>query len=81
MASRIVFLDVIKDGCIFECGHVPVQVPQPLVNVRVAGTDIAEICLEMLHIDGVKADYGGIEPDISFGDSIPEIEWSRRGSC
>jgi len=65
---RIVALDVLKLRCILECGIVPVQMPQPLVNMGIATPDIAEIALEVLHIDRIEAHNGGVEADIGFSD-------------
>lgn len=55
-----------------ESTHIPIQPAHPAMNSRVSRTNIADIALEMLHVDGVKADDGRVESDISFGDGVPE---------
>lgn len=69
MALGVVVLDVLELGRLTKgLGVVPVQMPHPLVQGWIAGTNIADVALEVLDIDGVKADDGGEEADISFGD-------------
>jgi hypothetical protein len=38
----------------------------PFVKMWISGPDIADVALEMLHVDGIEADDGGEETDISF---------------
>lgn len=44
-----------------------------MVDGGVAGAYVADIRLEMLHIDRVEADDGGVEADVCFGDCIAEV--------
>jgi hypothetical protein len=37
---------------------VPVELTHPLVQAGVAAADVADVALEVLHVDGVEADYG-----------------------
>lgn len=53
MALGVVPLDVVELGGILEGGVVPVKVPQPLVDVGVAGADVADVALEVLDVDGL----------------------------
>lgn len=46
----------------------PVQMPQPFVDVRVSRADITNVALEVLDVNGIEADNGGIKPDICFCD-------------
>lgn len=56
MATRIVPLNVVKLSRLLECRLRPVQVTHPLVDVRVSRADVANVALEVLHVDGVEAD-------------------------
>ena len=47
------YLDVQEVGRVLEGRLVPVQVAHPLVYGRVAGADIADIALEVLHVHGL----------------------------
>ena len=46
-------LDVDEVGRVLEGRVVPVQVSHPLVQVRVARADVADVAFEMLHVDGL----------------------------
>lgn len=54
----VVVLDVQKVARVLEGRHVPVEVAHPLVQVRVAGANVADVALEVLHVDGVEPDEG-----------------------
>lgn len=73
MALCIVLLDVLKLRRILESRHIPVEVPQPFVQRRVPRADIADVALEMLHIDRVEADDGSVESHIRLRDVLAEI--------
>lgn len=53
---------------VLERRHVPVELPQPLVQRRITRSDVTNVALEMLHIDGVEANDGGVEANVCFGD-------------
>ena len=38
------------------------------MQVRVPAADISDVALEVLNVDGVEADDGGVEADVGFGD-------------
>ena len=48
-------LDVQKVGRVAEGGQRPVQVAHPVVHGRVAGADVADVALEVLDVDGLRA--------------------------
>lgn len=56
MALGVVVLDVQEVGGVGEGRGAPVQVAQPGVDGRVAAADVADVALEVLHVDGVEAD-------------------------
>lgn len=51
MALGVVVLDVEEVGRLLERGDLPVQVPHPAVQSRVARPNIADVAFEMLHVD------------------------------
>ena len=66
MAPRIVPLDVLKLRRVSKRWDVPVEVPQPSVNVRVARADVTNVALEMLNVHRIKANDGRIPlPQVS----------------
>lgn len=65
-------LDVLKVSGIPESRDLPIQPAHPTVNSRESRTDITQIALEMLHVDRVKPNDGGVESDISLGDLVTE---------
>jgi len=66
MTLRVMILDMSKLGRLSKCRDVPVQIPQPLVEVWVVGADGAEVSLEVLDVDDVEADNCCVETDICF---------------
>lgn len=58
---------------------VPIQLPDPAVQMRVSAADVAQITLEVLHVHGVEADDGREEPDVGFRDARAEVVGSRAG--
>lgn len=43
----------VLEGCI-----IPVQIPHPLVDCRISGTNIADVALEVLDVDRIETDNG-----------------------
>lgn len=74
MALGVVILDVLKLGRLAERRDIPIQIPQPLVQVGVAGADVSDVTLEVLHVDRVETDDGGVQPHIGLCDLVAEIE-------
>lgn len=74
MALGIVVLDVHKLRRVLEGRVVPIQISQPLVQVRISATDISYVTFEVLHIHRIKADDGREEPDVCFCDVFAEVE-------
>lgn len=56
VAPCVVPLDVLKLRGILERRVVPVQVAHPAVQGRVAGSNVTDVTLEVLHIDGIETD-------------------------
>ena len=47
--------------------------------MRVPAANIADVALEVLHVDGVEAYDGGVEADVCFGDVRRGEEVGCRG--
>lgn len=60
-------LDVIKVGRLLELWVLPVQLPHPLVQRRVATANIPNIALEVLHVHRIESDDGDKQADIDLG--------------
>ena len=73
MTLSVMFLDVLKLCRLSKCRYVPVQSPQPIVERRIAASNVPDVALEMLDIDWVKADDGGVQADISLCDLRAEV--------
>lgn len=70
---RVMIFDMLKLRRVFEGGNVPVQLPQPLMQRRITRSDVTNVALEMLHIDGVEANDGSVETNVRFGDVGTEV--------
>ena len=69
VAFGVMLLDVLELGRLWsERRHIPVELPEPLVHMRIPGSDVADVAFEVLDVHGVEADDRGEEPDIGFGD-------------
>jgi len=68
MALCIVLLNMLPLRRLAECRDIPVQVTQPLVQRGVPGADVADVALEVLHVDGVEACDRRVQTDVGFGD-------------
>lgn len=73
MAFRIMLFDVLKLCCLAKGRDVPVEMPHPLVERRIAGADISNIAFEMLDIHGVEANNGGVKAYVCFCDLVAKI--------
>ena len=69
----VMIFDMLKLRRVFESRNVPVQLPQPLMQRRIARSDITNVALEMLHIDGVEANDGSVKANVCFGDVGTEV--------
>ena len=70
---EIVTLDMLKTRGILECGHVPVQVSYPFMDMRVIVANHAFIGLEQGHIDGIKTNDGHVQPNVRFGNLVAVV--------
>lgn len=68
MALGVVLLDVLKLRRVLEGGIVPVQMPHPLVDVGKSTSDIANVALEVLYVNGIEAHDCCIQTNVGFRD-------------
>ena len=73
---RVVVFDVFELCRLMESRHVPIEVPEPSMDVGIATTDISNVAFEVLDIHRVEADDGRKEPHVSFGHILAPVEWS-----
>lgn len=73
MTLRIMLLDMFKHRRLPKGRYIPIQFPQPFMQIRITGSYIADIAFEVLHVDGVEADYGCVETDVGFGYGGAEV--------
>lgn len=64
----VVIFDMLKLRSVLERRYVPVQLPQPLMHRRITRSDITDVALEMLHVDRVEANNGGVEANVCLGN-------------
>lgn len=69
-------LDVLKLRRVAEGGRIPVQLPEPGVQRRVSRPDVAQIALEVLHVHGVEARDGRVQPDVRLRDFLAKVIWA-----
>ena len=79
MALSIMALNMRKLRRLPESRHIPIQMPNPFMQMRVTAPDIPDIGLEMLDVHSIEPHYRCIEPDIRLRDVFPEIERPLRG--
>src|SRR3954451_8449702 len=79
MTLGVMFLYMLKLRCTTKRLFVPIQLPQPLVQSRVPGPDVADVALEVPHVYDVEADDGRVQSDVCLCDVLPIVVWSRRG--
>lgn len=46
------------------------------MKVRVAAANVANVALEVLHVDGVEANDCGEEADVLLCEAVAEVEWT-----
>ena len=73
MAPRIMLFNMFKHRRPPKRLHIPIQMSQPLMQRRIPGSYLPNVAFEMLHVDGVEADYRCVETDVGFGDVWAEV--------
>lgn len=75
MTFRVVIFDVLELRCLAKRWNIPIEMSQPSMQSWIAGSDVADVALEVLHIDWVEANNSGVKAYISFSDVLTEIVW------
>ena len=75
MAFRVMLLDMFKLGRLAKRRHIPIQIPEPVMQRRIARADISDVTLEMLDVDRVEAYDGRVEAYVCFGDLSAKVVW------
>lgn len=70
MTLGIMALDMRKLRRLPKSLYIPIQMPQPLVQIRIPGPDVADIAFEMLHIHRIEAHNRCEQADVGFGDVV-----------
>ena len=73
VTPRVMSLDMLKLRRTAKSLYIPIQFPQPFMQMRVAGADIADIALEVLHVHSIKADYRCVQAYVCFGDRVTKV--------
>ena len=73
MTLRIMLLDMLKLRRLPKSRHIPIQIPQPLVNRRIPASYISHITLEMLHVYRIEPYDRGVQADVGFGDMFSKV--------
>lgn len=73
VALGVMLLDMFKPGRVSKRLAVPVQMPEPLVQRGIAGSDVADVALEMLDVHRIEADDGGVETHVGLGELRAKI--------
>jgi len=68
VALGVVTLDVEEVGRVSEGGHVPVEVSHPSMEMRIPRSDVSEVALEVLDVNGIKPNQCNEHSDIEFSD-------------
>jgi len=78
MALSVMVLNMRELRRILKRRDIPVQMSEPLMNVRVSRANIPDIRLEVLHINRIKPHNRGKQPHICLCNVLPIIVWTLR---
>ena len=73
MALCIMVLNMRKLRRILKRRNIPIQMPKPLVDMRISRADISDVGFEVLDIYSVKSYYCGEQPDIRLRNTLAVI--------
>lgn len=68
---------MLKIGRFPECFMIPVQIPQPFMDMRIIMSNGFHVCLEEMSVYCIKTDDRDVQPDIDFGDGGSKIIGAR----
>ena len=73
MTLGIMLLNMLKQRRAPKRLLAPIQLPQPAMDGRVSGADIADIAAEVLHVDGIEAHDRDVESYVGLGEVGAEV--------
>ena len=79
MTLRIMGLNMCKLRRILERRNIPIKMSHPFMDIWISGSDIPDIGLEVLHVDGIEAHDCREEADVGFSDRGAEIVGAKGG--
>lgn len=79
MTLRVMLLDMFKLRRLAKCRYVPIELPQPIMQLRIPTPDVSDIALEVLDVDRVEAYDRGVETDVGFCDVGAKVVWGGVG--
>lgn len=66
MAPGVMLLDMLKLRRLPKRRNIPIQVPNPLMQSREPAPNVANVAFEVLHVNGIEANYGRVKTDVCF---------------
>jgi len=78
MALSVMVLDVREFRSILKSRDIPIQISEPLMNVRISRANILDVRLEVLYINHIEPHNRGEQPHICLCDILPVIVWTFR---
>lgn len=74
MTLGVVTLDVRELSRLAKRREIPIQIPQPPMQLRIPRPDVTQITLEVLHIHHVKPHDGREQPHIRLRQPLPHVK-------
>ena len=59
-------LDMLKLCCLVECRNIPIQMPEPFMDSWISMSNIPDVTLEVLNVDGVETNNCWVEANINL---------------
>lgn len=69
---------MLKARSFLEPTDIPVEISQPMVNMRIACPDHSPVGFEKRYISDIKANNRGTQTDVSLGQNISKVVWPLR---
>lgn len=70
MTLGVMLLDVRELGRATKSLVVPVQIPDPLMQVWIAASDVPNVALEVLYIHSIEADDGRVQTNVGLCQTV-----------
>lgn len=76
MTLSVMIFDMRPLGRLPERRNIPVQIPQPLMDIRIPRSYIPDVRLEVLDVDDIKSHNRSVESNVCFCDFVAKVEGS-----